>query len=1620
MERLEDVLPSLRVRHMSTLLWKYYFENDVENFRQVLARASYNASGQSTRGGVGSGKAVAGSPGATLATSPTLTSKSGKALSGNQIRTSSSIATTKSLANVTLSRADINWRDSHGVTLLHHIASSTSENASEFGVALLQWPLLDLYLQDEESGWTALHRALYFGNITIARALIARDMQDSIAHSTAATSQGAGGLIKMKDREGNSPFDVYGASIASRTIHHGSDIPLIDANLEDEENDMAQGVTGDMNDDDISTRTVLPTTKIDGDELFAFGSNKNFTLGFGDEDDRQFPERISLTRPEHLLRRFHNEYEARIPRAGHVRSLDDSRSPLRLDELPAAVRYRPIVIQDVQLSKLHSAILTTDPEANLYVCGFGSGGRLGTGDENTRFGFININGGGLMGKKVVHVGLGQNHTIAISSEGETLSWGSNTYGQLGYSPNTSGAKDEEPVQLLPRQIFGPLKRELVIGAAASRIHSVVHTASSLYTFGKNEGQLGLVDSDARSLAMQNTPRKVAASLLSSPISSVSAIDRATICLLDNHDVWVFSNYGYTKLTFPLESFSNLFLKSSWDPRSRNTENHISKITSGGDTICAMSNLGDVFTIYVSQQVESSTTTSSTTNPSKIRGALSTPQRVWSLKKDRMAVRDVDVSQDGSIIICTESGSVWRRVKRAKIKDASAAGLSQHKAKDYKFSRVPGLTRITSVRSNTFGAYAAVRRDCDVLKTQVDVENHTLWKDLYPLLPFHGFGDEDSETENPVPRFWTSTQRDDIATIRRAVLASGDLEEQVAGFLAGKEPSWLSTYNVRIGTTLPGVRIPVHDFMLGARSVVMRQALMKFRQQYFFEIQETMTIEYDGEGKPLVLFQDVDFLTIFNLVIFIYTDTVVDVWHHTRQAPASAFRYRQIRTELMKLASHLDMSKLEQAVRSMTMPPRTLSKDFESAISQAGYFDTGDVEVELDGGSMKVHSALMVQRCPFFEGLFQGRAAGLWLSSRRSQMQEQQDAIKIDLKHVEPGVFKFVLQYIYADIDEEMFDNVVAANLDAFLELVLEVMSLANELMLDRLAQCCQKMLGRFGNTRNVCQLLNAVAPCSVTQFKDAALEYICLNLEGMLENYLLSELDEELMLELDEVVRQNQLACLPYAKSGRAEAELIDRYPGLVDVIERSKRIKVDSISLQIRLHENEAKSVGGSKAKAAFREDFEQSPSVQRPKDRSSRDMDSQSKSPSLRAKSSAADLMFEMDEDSDLEAETLYKSTPTRRRRPAVESSSTAIAPSSLSDGDRAMGRDERAEQASSPKAYGSIAASTSPSSYPAQAAKTTPSSPKPMSSSSKKPWGPPIMATSKVDMRDILAQAPSNRVSNISAALSVHGNHSKASTAGFHQKLSQRERKQKHQLQQPQSPQPIATPSPVPAENRAESSKAASPWQVASTGPKVSLKDVLGADNRKLPSQHGSVARTPSPLNLRQTVSGKVPTTRRAASGAPLSPAPVQRRTASTSDIARSTGQITPSPLRSSSNQLPIQSIRHTAAPAEPTLQLSMADILSQQQTEKDIIKEAVAKRSLQEIQEEQAFQEWWDEESRKVKAEAEEAAKPATRGRRGIRGKGRGGARGGGNGRSNGGEGASYSGGGTGGKKGVRTG
>lgn len=1046
---------------MSSYLWKYYLEDDVERFRHLLETAGYNVRNHAQKGGGGGRESnmiggMAGSPTpAPPGTSPTMTNKSRKG------------SNWALHAATQITRADINWKDVNGLTLLHRAASATTDNAISFAHALIEHPLTDLYLQDAENGWTALHRAFYFGNIAIARAIMERDTADALGQGRNGVVQHAGGLIKVKDREGHGPLDLYAATIKDRTLRPEEDTRVRrGSNAGSEDEHLIE--EGDENGEEKRS-----STNIEGDEVYTFGSNKNITLGFGDEDDRQNPERITLRRPDHLLQRFYREYLDQHDRkwapydsiTADMGIASLSRN-LPVQSLPWKIKSRPLVIQDVFMSKLHTAVITTDPESNLYICGHGPGGRLGLGHERTQFNFSCVEGGALAGKKISTVALGLNHTLAISEEGEVFSWGSNGFGQLGYSLPKTGLKDDEPINTVPRQIFGSLKRDIVLGVAASRIHSVVHTSTSLYTFGKNEGQLGIVDSDARSLEIQVAPRKVAASLFASPIASVAAIDKATICLLENHDVWVFANYGYTRVQFPLDSMTSSFIKQSFlITRYDTTVNHVCKVTAGGDTICAMSSSGEVYTLAVSlNRSDAQPSGASTTNPTKIRGALSAPQRIWDLKKNSMAARDVGVDADGSIIITTEEGSVWKRSRRTKIKDAKVSA-------EYKFSRISGLTRVLAVRASAHGAYAAVRRDCDVTKNQVLVAEQTLWDDLFPLLCFHDLQvdeeEEDSETEQPQPRFWQARQKlNELQSLCKQLLQSDDVQADVEEHLRGAAMGDFADYDALVGSTASDtLRIPVHQFILAGRSRILQRGLESFNKGGHFDIPELLSCE-NSKGRPMLKL-NVDILTLINFVLYLYTDTVVEYWQHTRRSPEMAFRYRLVRTELMKLAAKLDLHKLEPAVRQMIQPDRCLSMDMEVAIKSTGYFSNGDIKVQLADDELLLHGALVCQRCPFFEGLFMGRAAGRWLEGRRSASQDASDPIEVDLRHIESSIFRIVLRHIYADTGEELFDDIVSADVDEFLDLVMEVMSVANELMLDRLSQICQRIIGRFGKSSNV-------------------------------------------------------------------------------------------------------------------------------------------------------------------------------------------------------------------------------------------------------------------------------------------------------------------------------------------------------------------------------------------------------------------------------------------------------------------------------------------------------------------------------------------------------------------------
>lgn len=505
-------------------------------------------------------------------------------------------------------------------------------------------------------------------------------------------------------------------------------------------------------------------------------------------------------------------------------------------------------------------------------------------------------------------------------------------------------------------------------------------------------------------------------------------------------------------------------------------------------------------------------------------------------------------------------------------------------------------------------------------------------------------------------------------------------------------------------------------------------------------------------------------------------------------------------------------------------------------------------------------------------------------------------------------------------------------------------------------------------TRNISQLLNVIAPCSVTRFKDAALEYICLQLESMLENNLIDDLDEDLLLELDEVVRSNQLNCLPFVKSGRAELLLHEHHPSLAVDIDEERQCRVRDMTFRANLKDDDSRLSSSFRVRVDSLDDFiSGSPGQEkvRTKSRAARNAPF---SPSIGPKDSTIDLMFDMDDDVPFAPGSPKSPTLGLTSGPRTGSS---IPKAILDDVDPDFILDEQHSVPKTLTCSGISDGGETPS--PATAKKT---------------WSSPALSSTKLDMREIMAQASSTRISNLSMSLSAQKlKDEKAKDETIKAavpKLSQKERKKQQQqaLQQAMSQNADDKPS--------------SPWRIAAAGPKMSLKDVLNEPKTSplaLPTKPLGSPIPSKPLVQRRTGS---PDTRFAGQ---------LRSISSNNNLVKTTTQspsVGPSrtsyqPQSSKSSPLVPHSKSYSApaTKAEPSLQLSLADIIGQQKREQEVIKEAVAKRSLQEIQEEQAFQEWWDQESRRAQEEEIQKAKgPAP-------GFGRGGKSGGG--RSKGGRG-----------------
>eukprot|EP00118_Oscarella_pearsei_P015978 m.149009 g.149009 ORF g.149009 m.149009 type:complete len:1342 (+) comp38508_c0_seq60:189-4214(+) len=329
-----------------------------------------------------------------------------------------------------------------------HVAASLRN-----GVETLNWLLenapFDKEGKDPESGWTALHRAIYYGNLQNALSLLKR-----------------GGSLQSCDRELLTPLDLVNKNrlLAS-----------------------AGRVSGHTN-SELAVQS----------EFLAWGLNNNMTLGHADASSKSIPEKV----------------------AG-----------LALCN-----------VSEVVLCKFHTVFLCAD--GRLFTCGVGQGGRLGHGDEQTHV--IPSYVKSLHGVRIVSVAAARNHTVILSDSGAVSACGINDYCQVG-------SQDSSAEILSPRKI-NVLKGKRVTLVAAGRYHSAVCTKSELFTWGKNEGQLGYCKADT----IQAQPKQVTLIPERSDIVMVCASDAATACLVQlkgggggSDDVYVMHEYGYRKISLGL-------------------------------------------------------------------------------------------------------------------------------------------------------------------------------------------------------------------------------------------------------------------------------------------------------------------------------------------------------------------------------------------------------------------------------------------------------------------------------------------------------------------------------------------------------------------------------------------------------------------------------------------------------------------------------------------------------------------------------------------------------------------------------------------------------------------------------------------------------------------------------------------------------------------------------------------------------------------------------------------------------------------------------------------------------------------------------------------------------------
>ncbi|KAJ3069923.1 hypothetical protein HDU98_007031 [Podochytrium sp. JEL0797] len=823
--------------------------------------------------------------------------------------------------------------------------------------------------------------------------------------------------------------------------------------------------------------------------VWTWGKNSNLQLGHANSNDRIHPERVELAPHLHL------------------------ESPVSFDSL---LEHKPSISM-MSLSKFHSVIVT---DRHVIVHDLSS-------------------------SNIVFVSAGPDHTVAVTENGRVFTWGSNKWGQLGYETHV-GNKDPAAV-LVPTEVTNTLKKVKIVGAAASKYHTVVFSNTGLvFTWGWNIGQLGYEQQPNTNSPLQQTPRKITA-MLQADILCVSATNNATAILFSRGEVHVFANFETKRIQFsipppPLMQSAKTHLTS-----------HIVKIVSGNHQFAALSIDGDVFLWSPPVHVEEFKSTWQQMNFPQTK-----PRRIWNARNHGLKARDVAVGIDSTILIATESGHAYCGVRRKDVKVKESNGFKD--VVFFKFTRVPYLHNVHLVYASLSGAFAAVRRDS--LPPNVVPGPVTLRSDLRNIMVL------DSTAAKTLP--------------------GGPFVDTHLSVSFEGEEYLLGAHRVLLSARSPFFRQLFEQLLDGNVDGLETDAFHAFNSA---ELASGCCIRFKKEVAPKSLFSALELIYSGGYSRADWEGSTSDLYPNNANSRRKEPKHRPVNTYFRIQTDFYYLARLFGVEETAGISGSAGLERFQLSLEECNphggdAFMRGiaDVVLELQDGRLFCHRLFLAARSPFFDAMF-------GLGSRWSLKREQEGSVVVvELRHFSKEVMLIVLDWIYTDMKlGHLVKGLVRRDLMAYVNALIDVLSVANELLLERLKEQVCEALSRLIGLENVVELLEVADVYEAAQLKTCCLTFLCWNLSSAIESRLLDFVPAYLISDIEASLHEMQVAKSPEMRGDngfyaeirvKVAVEELEYRLYQSSAVAKEERAKERAIVVESRAHLNEERLKAWEKRK--------------------------------------------------------------------------------------------------------------------------------------------------------------------------------------------------------------------------------------------------------------------------------------------------------------------------------------------------------------------------------------------------------------------------------------------------------